>query len=100
MGLDFGFGLQLLEEVEVVYDGLNESLFKVTVDDAGSLGGLGTVANGPLADFVSTSGEETAKVEGLAHGGDGLGKSRLAANLLALLLDLSIGLEATEALLE
>lgn len=100
LGLDLGFRLQLLEEVEVVYNALNEGLLKVTVDDTGSLRSLGTVTNSPLTDLVSTSGEETAKVEGLAHGNNGLGQSRLATNLLALLLDLSIGLEARKTLLE
>ena len=100
LGLDLGFRLQLLEEVEVVNNALDESLLEVTVNDTGSLRGLGTVTDGPLADLVGTSGEETAKVESLAHGNDSLGQGRLATNLLALLLNLSIGLEARKTLLE
>jgi len=100
LGLDLGFCLQFLKEVEVVDNALNEGLLKVTVNDTGSLGSLGTVTDGPLTDLVGASGEERAKVEGLAHGNDSLGQSRLAANLLALLLNLGIGLKARKTLLE
>jgi hypothetical protein len=100
LSLDLGFCLQLLEEVEVVYDTLNESLLKVTVNDTGSLRSLGTVTDSPLTDLISTGGEETAKVKSLTHGNDGLGQSRLATNLLALLLNLGISLEARKTLLE
>lgn len=100
MGLDFGFCLQLFEGAEVVDNALNESLLKVTVNDTGGLRSLGTITDGPLTDLVGTSGEETAKVESLAHGNNGLGQSGLATNLLALLLNLGISLEARKTLLE
>jgi hypothetical protein len=100
LGLDLGFCLQLLQEVEVVNNALDESLLKVTMNDTGGLRSLGTVTDSPLTDLISTGGEETAKVKSLTHGNDGLGQSGLAANLLALLLNLGISLEARETLLE
>jgi hypothetical protein len=100
LGLDLGFCLQLLEGAEVVNNALNESLLKVTVNDTGGLRSLGTVTDSPLTDLVGTGGEETAKVESLAHGNNGLGQSGLATNLLALLLNLGISLEARKTLLE
>lgn len=100
MCLDFGFSLQLLEKVEVVYDGLDEGLLEITVNHTGGLRSLGAVTDSPLTDLIGTGCEEAAKVESLAHSGDGLGKSRLATNLLALLLDLGIGLEAGKTLLK
>jgi hypothetical protein len=100
LGLDLGFCLQLLQEVEVVNNALDESLLKVTMNDTGGLRSLGTVTDSPLTDLISTGGEETAKVKSLTHGNDGLGQGGLATNLLALLLDLGISLEARETLLE
>lgn len=70
------------------------------MNDTGGLGSLGAVTDGPLADLIGTGGEEGAEVEGLAHLDNNLGQSRLGANLLALLSNLGIGLEAGEALLE
>lgn len=75
LGLDLGLSAQLLEHGIVVHNDLDESLFKVTVDDTGSLRSLGAVTDGPLAHLIGASGEEGAKVEGLAHGRNDLGKS-------------------------
>jgi len=100
LSLDLGLGAELLEHGVVVDDTLNESLLKVTVDDTGGLRCLGAVAEGPLTDFVGTSGEEGAKVKSLAHGDDDLGESRLCSKLLALLRDLGIGLETGETFLK
>lgn len=97
--LDLGLSAQLLEHGVVVHDDLDESLFEVTVDDTGCLRSLGAITDGPLAHLIGASSEEGAEVKGLAHGRDDLGKSGLGANLLALLLDLCLVLEAREALL-
>lgn len=94
LGLDLGLSAQLLEHGVVVHNDLDESLFEVTVDNTGSLRGLGAITDGPLAHLIGASGEEGAKVEGFAHGRNDLGKSGLGANLLALLLDLRLVLEA------
>ena len=90
----------LLQHIVVVHDSLNEGLLKVAVNDTSSLRCLGAVAKGPLPNLVRASGEEGAEVECLAHGGDDLGQGRLGAELLALLISLSIGLKACQALLE
>lgn len=61
---------------------------------------LDALADGPLTDLVGTGGKEGSQVEGLAHGGDHLGQSRLGVEVLALLEGLLFGLEARETLLE
>lgn len=100
LGLDLGFGAELLKHGVVVYDTLNEGLLEITVDDTGGLRSLGASTNGPLTDLIGTGGEEGVEVESLAHGNDDLGESRLCSKLLALLLDLGVGLEAGETLLK
>lgn len=55
------------------------------VNDTGSGWCLDTLPDGPLADLIRTSGEETGQVQRLTHGGDNLGKSRLGSQFLALL---------------
>ena len=70
------------------------------MNDTGGLGSLGAVTDGPLADLIGTGSEERAEVKGLAHLDDDLGQSGLGANLLALLSNLGVSLEAGEALLE
>ena len=100
LSLELGFRAKLLEHAVVVDDTLDEGLLEVTVNDTGSLRCLGAVADGPLTNLVGTSGEEGAKVEGLAHGDNDLRKGRLCSNLLALLSDLLVRLEARETLLK
>lgn len=100
LGLDRSLITQLPERGVVVDDSLDEGLFEVTVNDTGSLGGLGAVTDGPLAHLIGTSGEERAKVESLAHGVDGFGESRLGAKVLALLGSSLVRLEASKTLLE
>lgn len=58
LSLDLGFGTELLEHGVVVYDTLDEGLLEVTVDNTSGLRSLGASTNGPLADLISTSGEE------------------------------------------
>lgn len=70
------------------------------MNDTGSLRGLGAVADGPLPDLVGTGGEERAQVQRLTHGDDGLGQSRRSTNVLALLVNLRLGLETRETLFE
>jgi hypothetical protein len=70
------------------------------VDDAGGLRRLGPHANGPLPHLVGARGEEAAERERLAHGDDDLREARLGAQLLALGVDLGLGVEAREAVLE
>lgn len=70
------------------------------MNDTGSRRSLDTLADGPLADFVGTSGEETGQVQRCTHGGDHPGQSRLGAQLLALLERLLLSLELGKALLE
>lgn len=53
-----------------------------------------------MPDLILTSGKERGKVEGLAHGDDSLGKRRLDAKLLALLLSFGLSLETTKALFQ
>lgn len=57
-----------------------------SVNDTGGGWCLESLPDSPLADFIRTSGEETGQVQSLTHGGDDLGKTRLGAKLLALLL--------------
>jgi hypothetical protein len=90
LGLDLAFITQLLQNVEVVDDSLDESLFEITVNDTSSLWRLGAVSDGPLADLVGTAGEERAQVESLAHDSDRLWKSGLDTKGLELLSSLGI----------
>lgn len=99
LGLNFGFIAQLLQNVEVIDNGLDKGLLKVTVNDTGGLRSLGSVTDRPLADFIGTGCEEAAQLKGLAHLKDDLGEDRLSADGLLLLLDLLLG-HAREALLE
>ena len=98
--LDRGFITILPKSVVVVNNCLNEGLFKVAVDYTGRGWCLGVLPDGPLADFISTSGEETGQVENLAHLHDGLGQTRFSAEPLALLLGFRLGLELGKTLLE
>lgn len=100
LGFDLRLGAELLEHAVVVHDTLDEGLLEVTVDDTSSLGRLGSVTDGPLAHLVGAGCEEGTKVESLAHGDNDLGQSRLGSNLLALLRNFLIGLEAGEAFLK
>lgn len=76
----------LTERGVVVHDSLDEGLLEVGVNDTGSSGSLNTLADGPLANLVLTSGEEATEVHGLTHGGDDLGQTGLGAQGLALSL--------------
>ena len=100
LGLDIRLVANLLEHGVVVHDDLDEGLLEVTVDDTSSLGRLGSVTDGPLAHLIRAGCEEGTKVEGLAHGDDDLGQGRLGSNLLALLGDFLVVLEARKTLLE
>lgn len=99
LGLDFGFIAQFLQDVEIVDNGLDKSLLKVTVDNTGGLRSLGSVTDRPLADFVGTGCEEAAQLKGLAHLKDDLGQDGLSTDGLLLFLGLLFG-HAGEALLE
>ena len=70
------------------------------MNDTGGLRSLGAVADGPLADLISTAREEAAQLQSLAHLQNDLGQDGLSADVLALLGNLSVGLEASETLLE
>lgn len=83
--LDSTFIAKLLKEREVIHNGLNESLLKVSVDDTSGSRGLDALADRPLADLVGTGSEEAGQIQGLTHGGDNLGQTGLGAQLLALL---------------
>lgn len=98
--LNLSLAPEFLELIKVVDDGLDEGLLEITVDDTGGLRRLGAVADSPLADLVGSGGEEAAEVEDLAHSGDNLGEGGLDAERLQLSLDLLLGLEASETLLE
>lgn len=89
-----------LTEIALPLSYLDESLLEVTVDDTGCLRRLGSVADGPLTDFISTGGEEGSEVQSLAHGKNDLGDSRLGAERLALLVYLVIVLETGKTVLE
>lgn len=94
------FITELTQHTVVVRDSLDESLLEVGVNDTGSGGRLDTLADSPLANLILTSGEEGGQVEGLTHGGDDLGKTRLGAQLLAFLESLSLVTHKSETLLE
>lgn len=100
LGSDLGFVTELLEVGVLEDDGLDEGLLKVSVDNTSRLGRLGAVAESPLANLIGADSEEAAEIEGLAHGDNELGKSRLGADLLLLLSNLLVSLEAGQALLE
>lgn len=70
------------------------------MNDTRGLRRLGTITDRPLPHLVSTRCEERPEVERFAHSGDNLGQSGLGAELLALLLNLCVVLEAGEALFE
>jgi hypothetical protein len=70
------------------------------VNDTRSSRSLDTLTDGPLANLVGTSGEETGQVQGLTHGGNHLRQTGLGVQLLAFLESLLLGLEAGQALLE
>lgn len=65
-----------------------------------SLRRLRPIPQRPLPDLVRARREETAQVQRLAHRRHKFGNGALGANLLALLLDLSVRLETRKALLE
>lgn len=100
LGLDLGFITKLLDNAKVVDNSLDKSLLKVGVDNTGSLGSLGAVADSPLADLVGSRCEEAAQLERLAHLDNQLGQGRLGANVLLLLLGLLLSLVASQTLLE
>ena len=83
--LDSRLIAKLLQGAVVVHNSLNEGLLKVSVDDTGRGGGLGALADSPLANLIRTGSEEAGQVEGLAHGSDDLGQARGGTKLLALL---------------
>jgi len=70
-GLDGSLGSVLLE-VLVRHDlTTDELVLKVRVDDTSSSGGLGTLADGPGADLIGTTGEVTDELErSVTRGGD------------------------------
>src|SRR5438045_8125238 len=72
---------QLLQDGEIIYNNLNERLFKIAMDDTSGLRRLGAATNRPLADFVSASGEEASEVESLAHGSDNFRNSRVNSKI-------------------
>lgn len=70
------------------------------MDNTSSLGCFRSLPDGPLPDFVCTSGEEAAQAQALTHSGDNLRQCRLGAEFLALLLSFRIGFKASQTLLE
>lgn len=70
------------------------------MNDTGGSWCLDTLPDSPLADFIRTSGEETRQVQSLTHSGDDLGKTRLGAKLLALLLSGGVIGHESQTLLE
>lgn len=100
LGSDLGFVTELFKYAVVVHDGLDEGLLKVGVNDTGGLRRLGAIADGPLTDLIRADGEEAAQVEGLAHLDNKFRQRRLGTDILALCLNLSLGLEAGKAFFE
>ena len=98
--LDGAFIAELTQNTVVVCDSLDEGLLEIGVNDTGGGRGLDTLADGPLANLVLTSGEEAGKVQGSAHGGDNLGQTGLGLELLALLESGSLVTQKGETLLE
>lgn len=98
--LNGSFVTELTQGVVVVGNSLNEGLLEVGVDNTGGGRSLDTLTDSPLTDLISTSSEETGQVEGSTHGGDGLGQTRLGAQLLALLSSGSVIAHQSETLLE
>lgn len=98
--LDLGFVAKLLERAKVVDNGLDEGLLKVAVDNTGGLRSLGSGTDGPLTNLVRAACEEAAELQSLAHLQNDLGQDGLGTDVLALLGNLGVGLEAGEALLE
>lgn len=83
--LDFSLITILPQGTVVIRNGLDEGLLEIGVNNTGSGRGLGVLTDSPLTDFIRTGGEEAGQVQGSAHGSDGLGQTRLGAELLALL---------------
>lgn len=98
--LDAVFITVLTERRIVVHDSLDEGLLEVGVNDTGRSGSLNTLANGPLANLVLTSGEEATEVQGLTHGSDDLGQTGLGAQGLALSLSGRIIMHQGQTLLK
>lgn len=99
LGLDLGLVTELLQGIEVVHNRLDKSLLKVSVNDTGSLGRLGAVANRPLPHFVSSGREKAAQLQCLTHLGNELGNDGVSADRLLLLLGLLLRLKAGQSLL-
>ena len=95
-----GFVAVFLQCVIVVNNGLNEGLFEIRVDDTSSGWSLHAFPDGPLSDFIRTSGEEAVQVQDLTHGGDHLGQTSLSSQLLALFFGSSLIAHLGEALLK
>jgi hypothetical protein len=83
--LDSSFVTLFLQYVVVVHDTLDEGLLEVAVNNTSGLWSLGASTDSPLTDLISTGCEETAELEGLTHGGNGLGKRGLGVKVLQLL---------------
>lgn len=98
--LDGVFVTVLAERSIVVHDGLDEGLLEVGVNNTSRSRSLNALADGPLANLVLTSGEETAEVHGLAHSGDDLRQTGLGAQGLALGLSGRIIVHQGQTLLE
>ena len=96
LGLDLGLITKFLKDVVVEDESLDEGLLEIVVDNTGGLRGLGASANGPLSNLIRSNGEETAKLQGLAHLENNLGQNRLGTDGLLLLLGLSLGLELSK----
>jgi hypothetical protein len=99
-GLDSTFITELTQRVVVVHNDLDECLLEVGVNDTSRSGSLDALADGPLADLIFTGGEEGGQAQGLTHGSDDLGQTRLGTQLLALCLSGSIIVHQSETLLK
>jgi hypothetical protein len=89
--LNSGFITLFLQYVVVVHDTLDKGLLEVAVNNTSGLRSLGASTDSPLTDLIRTGCEETAELEGLAHGGNGLGKRGLGVEVLQLLGSLFVG---------
>jgi hypothetical protein len=92
LGLDLRLITKFLKDVVVEDESLDKGLLEIVVNDTGGLRRLGTIANGPLADFIRSDCEEAAKLQGLSHLKNDLGQNRVSTSSLLLLLRLSLSL--------
>lgn len=84
--LDRSLRSELLKNIEVVDQRLDKRLLEISVNDTSRLWRLRAVSDGPLADLISSGGEEGTEVQNLAHSSNQLWQRRLDTQGLALLL--------------